>query len=120
MAQLEESRKKLGPTRGARNHCWGVPKERLRLTIGASFSVCSQAAGHRLHELQYWVQFTAATSDSSSGHGLLLLLSPRLPRALQPSANHCPLLLGVCGLLQLLWKDCDQEPTSAPTSWEPI
>lgn len=47
----------------------------------------------------------AATSDSSSGHGLLLLLSPLLLRALQSSANHCPLLLGVCSLLQLLWKD---------------
>jgi len=51
MAQLGESRKKLGPSRGARSHYWGVPKERLRLTIRASFSVCSQAAGHCLHEL---------------------------------------------------------------------
>lgn len=117
MAQLGESRKKLGPTRGARNHCWGMPKERLRLTIRTSFSVCSQAAGHCLHELQQWVQVMAATSDPSSGHGLLLLLSPLLLRALQTTASSsggCAACCSCCG------RTCDQEPTAAPTSWEPI
>ena len=75
MAQLGESRKKLGPTRGARTQCWGMPKERLRLTIRTSFSVCSQAAGHCLHELQVQTSAMTTISNPRGRHGLLLLLS---------------------------------------------
>ena len=46
MPQLRESRKKPGPTTEAGDHCWGVREERGGPAIEASFSVCSQTAGH--------------------------------------------------------------------------
>lgn len=45
-SQLRESGKKPGPSREARDHCWGVCKEKSGPTIGAPFSVHSQTAEH--------------------------------------------------------------------------
>ena len=57
--------KKLGPAREVRHHCRGVVvhEERGRPTIGSSFSMHLQAAGHHLNELQGREQAVAAFSD---------------------------------------------------------
>ena len=66
-SQLRESGKKPGPAREARDHYWGVCKERGGPTIGASFSVHSQAARHWLHKFQGQAQTAtdAATATKS-------------------------------------------------------
>ena len=86
-------RRRPGPTREARHHCWGGWEEEGWDYHGNFFHwacVGSQATGHLLCGLQWWLQAAATILDSRGGHGPLPL------RVLWPGTNCSPNQLRGC------------------------